>query len=98
MSIDEKNLTKGQLRKLTALRKSIGDDLGEEVFAKWLKRQSTLGKAETVDPVAVKIAELLMPLVKDKKARLGRYGYNIRRAKGRNVLSGFVVTKNEKPQ
>lgn len=98
MSIDEKKLTKGQLRKLNALRKSIGDDLGEEAFAKWLKRQLTLGKAETVDPVAVKIVELLKPLAKDKKVRLGRYGYTIRRAKGRNVPPSFVVTKNEKSQ
>lgn len=98
MSIDKNNLTKGQLRKLNALRKSIGDDIGEEAFAKWLKLQSISGKADKVDPVAVKIAELLKPLAKDKKVRLGRYGYTIRRAKGRNVPASFVVMKNEKSQ
>ena len=34
MAINESTLTKGQLKKLNALRKSVGDALGEEVFAK----------------------------------------------------------------
>ena len=34
MVIDETELTKGLVRKLTALRKSVGDDLAEEVFAR----------------------------------------------------------------
>ena len=38
MAIYETGLTKGQIRKLNALRKSVGDDLAEEVFAKWLER------------------------------------------------------------
>ena len=33
MAIDETGLTKGLVRKLNALRKSVGDDLAEEVFA-----------------------------------------------------------------
>ena len=33
MAIDETGLTKGQVRKLNALRKSVGDDLAEGVFA-----------------------------------------------------------------
>ena len=33
MAIDETGLTKGLRRKLNALRKSVGDDLAEEVFA-----------------------------------------------------------------
>ena len=40
MAIDETGLTKGRARKLNALRKSVGDDLAEEVFAKWLERQA----------------------------------------------------------
>ena len=32
MAIDEATLTKVQLRKLSALQKSVGTDLGEEVF------------------------------------------------------------------
>ena len=36
--MDESSLTKGQIRKLNALKKSIGDDLGEVTFLKWLKK------------------------------------------------------------
>ena len=38
MAIDETGLTKGLVRKLNALRKSVGGELAEEVFAKWLER------------------------------------------------------------
>ena len=31
--IDESALTKGQLRKLNALRNSVGDEVGERAFA-----------------------------------------------------------------
>jgi hypothetical protein len=95
MSINEKALTKGQIRKLNALRKSIGDDLGEQAFAKWLKRQSSAKKIAAVDPVAQKIEAALSGLVKDKGFRLGNLGYTVRRAKGKGA-SGFVVTKNVK--
>ena len=44
MSIDERSLTKGHVRKLNALRKSVGNDLGEQAFAKWLKRESSSEK------------------------------------------------------
>ena len=33
--IDEEKLTKGEIRKLNALRKSIGENIGEEAFMKW---------------------------------------------------------------
>ena len=38
-AIDESVLTKGQRRKLDALRKSIGDDIAERAFAEWLSAQ-----------------------------------------------------------
>ena len=38
--MDEASLTKGQIRKLNALKKSIGDNLGEQAFSKWLQTQS----------------------------------------------------------
>ena len=63
MAIDETNLTKVQLRKLSALRKSVGDVLGDEVFIKWLARQAA--QKAKVDPVAVKIVEALAGLEKD---------------------------------
>ncbi len=95
MAIDEKALTKGQLRKLNALRKSVGHGIGEQAFAKWLKQRSSSKKNEPVDLVAQKIKQVLSVLAMDKNIRLGNRGYTIRRAKGKGA-SGFVVAKNEK--
>jgi hypothetical protein len=93
MSIDQSTLTKGQIRKLNALRKSIGDDLADAVFEKWLKSQSKASKAPKEDAVAAKIAEALKPFDKDKSFNLGRYGYKVTRSKGRGVKGGFSVTR-----
>ena len=35
-AINESALTKGELRKLNALRKSVGDMIAEQAFLKWL--------------------------------------------------------------
>ena len=40
MTIDYNTLTKGQVRKLNALRKSVGDDIAEDAFAKWMTVQT----------------------------------------------------------
>ena len=95
MAIDETGLTKGLVRKLNALRKSIGDELAEEVFAKWLEREATSQAKEKPDPVALKIVEALAGLENDPKFNLGNNGYTLRRAKGKGA-SGFVAYKNEK--
>ncbi len=95
MAINESNLTKGQIRKLNALRKSVGDVLGEEAFTKWLKQQKSGKKKVRVDPVMKKIAEALKPLAGDKNLNLGRYGYSIRRARGKGA-KGIVIARIEK--
>ena len=95
MAIDEANLTKGQLVKLNALRKSIGEDLAEDVFTKWLKRQDNPNKAEKIDPVAERLKAALAHLESDESFRLGNQGYTVRRARGKGA-SGFVVAKNGK--
>ena len=95
MAIDESQPTKGQLRKLAALRKSVGDALGEEVFAKWVAQQEKASAARRADPVAQKIAEALADYEADGSFRLGRYGYTVRRARGKGA-AGFVATKNDK--
>jgi len=59
ISIDEKDLKKDEARKLNALRKSLGDDLAEDVFAKWVKRQSDSYKKLRPDQVAEKLAAAL---------------------------------------
>ncbi len=95
MAIDEKALTKGEVRKLNALRKSIGDKLADEAFSKWLKQRKSAKKEVGVEPVAAKIAEALKPLAKDKSVNLGLYGYSIRRARGKGA-KGIVVARIEK--
>ena len=95
MAIDETGLTKGRARKLNALRKSVGDDLAEEVFAKWLERQAASQAKDKPDPVAVKTVEALAGLENDPKFNLGNHGYTLRRAKGKGA-SGFIAYKNEK--
>ena len=95
MAIDETGLTKGLRRKLNALRKSVGDDLAEEVFAKWLERQAAPQGKEKPDPVAMKIVETLAGFVNDPKFNLGNHGYTLRRAKGMGA-SGFIAYRNEK--
>ena len=92
--MDEMSLTKGQVRKLNALKKSIGDDLGTDAFTKWMSNQEKdKGEGVKVDPVSVKIQEVLSPLESDTSLRLGNKGYTIKRARGKNA-SGFIVTKN----
>ena len=95
MEIDESKLTNGQVRKLNALCKSVGDALGEEVFGKWLAQQASASASPKQDLIAVKIEEALAGYADDKTFRLANYGYTIKRARGKRV-SGFVVTKNEK--
>lgn len=95
MAINESKLTKGQVRKLNALRKSVGEDLGEEVFGKWLAQQAA--NKPKPDPIAVKLGEALAGYENDASFRLGNYGYTVRRARGKGQ-SGFSITKNAKPK
>ena len=98
MSLSESDLTKGQVRKLNALRKSIGDSLAEEAFAKWLTHQESEKKeSHRPDPVAELISETLKPLLKKKGVNLGRYGYSVKRARGKGA-NGLVVTRIEKTE
>ena len=91
MTIDQSTLTKGQVRKLNALRKSVGDDIAENAFGKWMKSQSKTPK-EVRDPVADALVAALSNLTDDRSFMLGNKGYVVRRAKGKGV-SGFVAQK-----
>lgn len=95
MAIDESGLTKGQTVKLAALRKSIGEDLADDVFSKWLARQASKKSVEKPDLVAEKLQALLEPFENDQFFRLGNQGYTVRRARGKGA-SGFVATKNKR--
>ena len=91
MSIDHSTLNKGQIRKLNALRKRVGDDIAEDAFGKWMKIQSETPK-EVRDPVADALVAALSNLTSDKSFKLGTKGYVVRRAKGKGA-SGFVAQK-----
>ena len=92
MALNEKSMTKGQLRKLNALRKSLGAKIADQAFAQWLKEQPTKSTAVKTDPVADKIVKAISPLLKDKSFNLGQKGYVVKRAKGRGA-KGFVAEK-----
>ena len=104
MKLDESKLTKGQVRKLNALRKSVGPELGEGVFVKWLAQQAKGKPQAKADPVATKIAEALAPLADDPTVRLGNYGYTIIKRRLRGKASGgphlrYDIYKNKiKPE
>ena len=92
MAIKETSPNKGQIRKLNALRKSIGVKLGEDAFGKWLKEQAKAVPKVQPDLVAEKILNAVKSLEKDKTVKLGNRGYVIKRSKGKGA-KGFVVQK-----
>ena len=81
--IDENSLTKGQSRKLDALRKSVGNEIGEQAFVAWLTSQSAAVKA---DANAALIVDTLWPLVQHGTLAIPRGGYLVRRGRGRIVV------------
>ena len=92
MAINEKTLTKGQLRKLNALRKSLGTKIADRAFTHWLKAQPAKVETAKSDPVAEKLVAAMASLSKDKAFNLGRKGYVVKRAKGKGA-KGFVAEK-----
>ncbi len=86
-AIDEAALTKGELRKLNALRKSIGDKIGEQAFSKWLKSKPNAGAAATRDRNAELITEALGNLVQSGGLQIPRGGYVVTRGRGRVIVT-----------
>lgn len=85
VEIDESSLTKGQRRKLDALRKSVGHEIGAKAFVAWLSSQPAAEKAE-VDENAVLIADTLWPLIEKGALAIPRGGYLLRRGHGRVIV------------
>ncbi len=83
--IVETDLTKGKLRKLTALRKSVGPDIGERAFAQWLKRAEA-AKSDAVDKNSAQIAEAIQAALGRKGLTIPRGGYLITRGRGRVLV------------
>ena len=91
MTIDHSNLTKGKIRKLNALRKSVGDDIAENAFGKWMTTQSKTPK-EVRDPVADALVAQIDQFKDDKTFNLGTKGYVVKRSKGKGP-SGIIAQK-----
>ena len=88
--LNEKALTKGEARKLKALRTSIGDELGTEAFTKWYASQHRANGAKDGNVAAIEKA--LNPLV--DKVRFPRgTAYTIRRGRGRFVVEPIELRK-----
>ena len=72
VAFKEDQLSKGQARKLTALRKSLGDDIADKAFAGWMISRPK--PVEAGDKNADLIAELLVDQIKQGKRRMPRGG------------------------
>ena len=92
-------LTKGEIGKLNALKRAVGDELGEEAMVKWLSQRSQIqGASEPADPMIGRLEALLEPYSDDRSFRLGLNGYSVKRARRRgDGAQAFVVTRNAKP-
>ncbi len=82
--IEESALTAGRRRKLNALKKSVGDEIGERAFAEWLASQG--GARTEADANAALIVDTLWPMVEQGTLAIPRGGYRIRRGRGRVIV------------
>ena len=81
--IDESTLTKGERRKLNALRKSIGDEIAERAFLEWLSSQPA---AATPDENAELIVDTLWPMVQQGTLAIPRRGLSAQARPGSHHL------------
>ena len=79
---DENTLPKGQLRKLNALRKSLGNDIANRAFGQWIRAQAKRN-AGAVDKGAELIEEAVASIIKRKKISIPRGGYLLTRGRNR---------------
>ncbi len=82
--VDEASLSKGELRKLNALRKSLGPAIADEAFAKWFAQ--AVNNETAADENAETIAGALWNLVQEDKLTIRRGGYMVRRGRGRVIV------------
>ena len=85
-SINESTLKKGELRKLNALRKSIGDELGTKAFTQWFNAKGEKPEKAQQDINVERIAEALQPLIENGQLNIQRGGYLLRRGRGRVIV------------
>ena len=83
---NEALLNKGQLRKLRALRKSVGPEIANKAFGEWIAKEEKESDSLPIDSNARVISEALEPLTKQGKLRIPRGGYVVRRGRGRVIV------------
>jgi hypothetical protein len=83
--LDESQFSKGQIRKLNALRKSLGDEIANRAFSEWISTQAT-GAGSAADKNARAITEALQPLIEEGRLSIPRGGYVVRRGRGRVIV------------
>ncbi len=79
------NLTKGQIRKLNALRKSVGPDIGERAFAQWLKGVNA-ERGTVEDKTSALMAEAIEAVLGREGLSIPRGGYLVKRGRGRVLV------------
>ena len=77
--IDEAALTKGQLRKLNALRKSVGPAIADDACSKWLEQSV---EAPKTDQIAEIMSNALWDMIQEGRLTIRRGGYVVRRGRG----------------
>lgn len=86
-TVDEKALTKMEVRKLNALRRSIGDDLGTKAFLEWLRAKPEKTTGPMADKTAEAIGTVVERLISDGKiGSIRRGGYVVKRGRGRVIV------------
>ncbi len=83
--VDESTLTRMEIRKLNALRKSVGDEIADQAFAEWLANKPA-PSSMVVDRNAEMIQEALQGLIDDGRLAIPRGGYILRRGRGRVIV------------
>ena len=88
-SFTESELTKGEVRKLNALRKSLGEKIANKAFAEWLASRPE-AVAQFSDKNAELIADVLVDQINQGKLQIPRGGYLVRRGRGRVIVERVV--------
>ena len=97
--IDESNLTKGELRKLNALRKSLGPDIADKAFSEWLAA-SGVGAAAYEDKNIQIISGVLEQAIAQHGMTFPRGGYLLKRGRGpghRDTGRGGMSPQRSRP-
>ena len=69
---------------VNALRKSVGEEVGERAFAAWLASQGAAD--EEADGNAALVVDTLWPLIEQGRLAIPRGGYLLRRGRGRIIV------------